>query len=43
MNKTESTTDMPQQRTEPDQQQRCRSNEQKRINNKYAAITHETE
>jgi hypothetical protein len=36
MNKSRSTTNMPQQATEPDQQQTCRNNEQKRINNKHA-------
>jgi hypothetical protein len=42
-NKTESTTDMPEQRTKLDQQQTCRNNEQNRINNIPAGTTNETE
>jgi hypothetical protein len=42
MNKTESTIDMSQQRTDPNQQQTCRRNEQSRINNRHIATTNKT-
>jgi hypothetical protein len=41
-NKTGSTTDMPQQLTEPDQQQTWQNDKQSRINNRHAATTNRT-
>jgi hypothetical protein len=38
-NRTESTTAMPEQPKEPNQQQTCRNNEQDRINNRHIATT----